>query len=178
MAMTQSSVVVGVFSTQAQAQQALQALRDAGFGDEEIGFLSRAQAAPDTPDMGEVSAGAASGVIEGGIVGGLLGAAVALFIPGFGPALAGGIVAATLSGLALGAGAGGILGMLRNIGVNENDVRFYQNELAAGHVIITIKVASNLQDAETILRANGATMVRVHDGVLASDARTPPDPGQ
>ncbi len=175
MAMTQSSVVIGVFPAQAQAQQALQALRNAGFGDEEIGFLSRAGA---TQDISDVSAGAASGVIEGGIVGGLLGAAVALFIPGFGPALAGGIIAATLSGAALGAGAGGILGMLRGIGVNENDVRFYQDELAANHVIITVKVSSSLQDAEAILRANGATMVKVHDSVIASDARTPPDPNQ
>jgi uncharacterized membrane protein len=175
MAMTQSSVVIGVFPTQAQAQQALQALRNAGFGDEEIGFLSRAEA---TQNISDVSAGAASGVMEGGIVGGLLGAAVALFIPGFGPALAGGIVAATLGGLALGAGAGGILGMLRSIGVNENEVRFYQDELAANHVIITVKVSSSLQDAEAILRTNGATAVRVHDSVVTSDSHMPPDPDQ
>ena len=175
MAMTQSSVVIGVFPTQAQAQQALQALRNAGFGDEEIGFLSRAET---TQNVGDVSAGAASGVVEGGIVGGLLGAAVALFIPGFGPALAGGIVAATVGGAALGAGAGGILGMLRGMGVNENDVHFYQNELAANHVIITVKVSSSQQDAETILHANGATAVRVHNDVLSSDAHTPPEPEQ
>jgi uncharacterized membrane protein len=87
-------------------------------------------------------------------------------------------VAATLSGAALGAGAGGIMGMLRGVGVNENDVRLYQNELAVNHVIITVKVSSGLEDARNILRANGATEVRIHDSAITSDAHTPPDPNQ
>ena len=42
MSMTQSSIAVGVFHEPAQAQRAIEELRQAGYSDDEIGFLARA----------------------------------------------------------------------------------------------------------------------------------------
>ncbi len=166
MSITQNVVVVAVFTTQAQAQQALDELRRGGFRDEEIGFLTRAAVASATGS--EVVPVAATGAVEGGLVGGVLGAAVALLIPGFGPALAGGIIAAMLSGAAPGATAGGIMAMLSGLGVSNADARFYQQELSAGHTIITVKLASGQKEAQAILRRARATSVKTHEGVITT----------
>jgi uncharacterized membrane protein len=165
MAITQNSVAVGVFSDLDQAKRALEALRMAGFGENETGFLSRALAAETTND---VAADAASGAVRGGVVGGVLGAAAALLIPGFGPAIAGGILVATLGGVAIGAAAGGVVNALMNMGIVENDARSYQRELEAGHTIVTVKTSTALEEAAQILREQGATNVKVHEGAYTT----------
>ncbi|GAC1366008.1 MAG: hypothetical protein NVSMB44_28770 [Ktedonobacteraceae bacterium] len=163
MSTMQSTVVVAVFPTQDQAQQALDELRRAGFSDGEIGFLRRAAPGLSGSEVVPVAAG---GAVEGGLVGGIVGAAVALLIPGFGPALAGGIIAATLSGAALGATAGGLMAALSELGVSNADARFYQQELSAGHIIITVKAASGQEEARTLLKRAGSTSVKTHVGVM------------
>ncbi len=173
MAMTQASVVVGVFPERSQAQCAVDELRRAGFSDEEIGFLTRASVADTGEDVG---ANTATGVAGGGLVGGLMGAAAALLIPGFGPAIAGGILAAVLGGAALGAAAGGLLGAFTSIGVSDTDARFYQNELNAGRSIVTVKAPTGLEDAEVLLRNCGASNVKTHIGIInTTSALRPPD---
>jgi len=166
MSITPSVVVVAVFTTQAQAQQALDELRRGGFRDEEIGFLTRAAVA--SASGSDVVPVAATGAVEGGLLGGVLGAAVALLIPGFGPALAGGIIAAMLSGAALGATAGGIMALLSSLGLSNVDARFYQQELSAGHTVITVKLASGQKEAEAILRRAKAKSVKTHAGVITT----------
>ncbi len=163
MAMTQTSVVVGVFSDHPQARHAIDALQRAGFSDQEIGFLTRAGSTETSEDT---SANAATGALEGGLLGSILGAAASLLIPGIGPALAGGILIATLGGAALGAAAGGLIGVFTSLGVSDNDARFYQDELTAGRSIVTVKASTGLDDAATILRENGASDVRTHEGVI------------
>jgi thymidine phosphorylase len=153
MSLTQGNIAVGVFHEPAQARQALQELRQAGYSDEEIGYLARATATePDATTATSIATSAA----EGGIAGGLLGAAVALLIPGFGLAIAGGILVATLSGAALGAAAGGIIDALRSLDIPEEEARHYQKELEAGHIVITVKAQSGYADALQILQRNGA----------------------
>ena len=166
MAITESSVAVGVFPDIDQAKVALEALRMAGFGENETGFLSRAMAAETTAD---VAADAASGAVRGGVLGGVLGAAAALLIPGFGPALAGGILAATLGGVAIGAAAGGMVNAFMSMGIVESDAHTYQRELEAGHTIVTVKTSTGLEDAAQIMRANGATMVKVHESIYTTN---------
>ncbi len=157
MAMTQGSIAVGVFTDDAAARRAIDELKRAGFSDEEIGFLARTRSAGTNDD---VIGDAATGAAGGGVLGGLLGAAAALLIPGVGPALAGGILAATIGGAALGAAAGGIIASLTSMGVLENDARFYQKELEAGRTIVTVKAPSGYADALEIMRRNGATTAR------------------
>ncbi len=154
MSMAQNEIAVGVFSNIDQARQAIDELKRAGFSDEEIGFLSRVSETGSTE--ADVEGSAATGAISGGVVGGILGAAAALLIPGFGPAIAGGILAATVGGIALGATAGGIIGALTSLGVSENEASFYQRELEAGRTIVTVKSADGAAQAEAILSNNGA----------------------
>src|SRR5437016_3796782 len=149
MAMTQSSVAVGVFSDLAQARQAIDELRRAGFNDDEIGFLTRAGTIEPENEQGARIAADAAG---GGLVGGTIGAVAALLIPGFGPAIAGGILIATLSGAAIGAAAGSIIGSVTGMGVPEEEARIDQTELVAGRTIVTVKAATDRDEAVAILR--------------------------
>lgn len=169
MAMAQHSVVVGIFATQDQAKQAISDLQSAGYSEQEIGYLARVGVAGNGDD---VTPAAATGVIGGGVIGGLLGAAAALLIPGLGPALAGGILAATAGGAAIGATAGGFIATLTGMGVSERDARFYQKELEAGRTIITVKVSTGYEEVENILRRNGATDARAQ---LSTTNAIPPE---
>lgn len=241
--MAEHSTVVGVFADQQQAEQAIQALQQAGYGNEQIGFLVRrhssgvlggivggvmgaadavllpalgpteanaalesalplseealeklqlrhtskaadteavpfeeqvpvaqteAQKSAEQPENiagaessvspTEVKVGEGEGIVSGGIVGGLLGAAAALLIPGIGPAVAGGVLAATLGGAAIGAVTGGILSVFADMGIPENEAHLYRHELEAGRVLVTVQVdREQAQQALEILRRSGAT---------------------
>src|SRR5947207_911013 len=166
MAMNQRQVVVGVFDDRSRAEQAIDELHRIGFTDDQIGFAVRggqSQAGPgytgtEAREGGTGAGGAAKGVITGGVLGGILGAGAALLIPGFGPIIAGGILAATLGGAAIGAAAGGLLGALTDMGVPEEEARYYQSEFEAGRIVVTVKTTNmnEQQQAMAILRRNGA----------------------
>ncbi len=153
MGMALSYIAVGVFREPEQAHRAVEALRRAGYSDDERGYLARADTM--RPDKATGTA-ITDTAVEGGLLGGLLGAAVALLIPGFGLAIAGGVLAASLGGVAIGAAAGGLLGVLLNIGISEEEARHYQKALQAGHTVVTVKAESGYTDALRILRECGA----------------------
>jgi len=191
MTTTTRTTAVGVFTERRLADRAIEELHNAGFSNDQIGFLSRegyagekqeliipAQSGTGTaPAGGSPVAGVpapvstdddltateesktettAAGVVGGGVLGGILGAAAALLIPGLGPAIAGGILTAVLGGAAIGAVAGGLIGALTNMGVPENEARFYQDELRAGRTLVTVQAEDRYDEALTILRRNGA----------------------
>jgi uncharacterized protein (TIGR02271 family) len=157
-----ADVVVGVFEDRSAAQQAVNDLKNAGFNDNQIGFAMRDDtgANANMTDGGEQAAdtagGAVSGALGGGILGGILGAAASLLIPGIGPVVAGGILAATLGGAAIGAAAGGLLGALTGMGVPEDEARYYEGEFNAGRTIVTVQAGNRQREALDILRRNGA----------------------
>lgn len=104
----------------------------------------------------------------GSVLGGVIGAAAALLIPGFGPAIAGGILAATFGGMAIGAAAGGIIGALTKVGVPEEEAHYYQSEFEAGQTIVTVRSGNRQQEAVGILRQYGA-----YDATTRAEASTP-----
>jgi hypothetical protein len=190
MTTTERTTAVGVFTERNLAEHAIERLHQAGFTNDQIGFVSRegyteeqAPIIPAEPAIGaSPTAGApigvapvytpanddvtptaeskteatAAGVVGGGVVGGILGAAAALLIPGFGPAIAGGILTAVLGGAAIGAVAGGLIGALTNMGVPEDEARFYQDELQAGRTLVTVQAGNRYDEALEILRQGGA----------------------
>lgn len=97
-------------------------------------------------------------IITGSVIGGTLGAVAAMLIPGIGPILAGGLLAATFGGAAIGGIAGGFLGM----GIPEHRARYYEQQFQAGRIILTVKAGKQQQQALEILRHNGAHEVEVH----------------
>jgi hypothetical protein len=161
MTTTDRSTIVGVFEDRALAERALEQLRQAGFSNDQVGFAVREGTVLDrVPAVAEpekeTAPAAATGAVSGGVIGGLLSAAATLLIPGFGPAIAGGILAATLSGIALGAVAGGFLGALIALGIPEEEAHYYQQEFEAGRIIVTVRADDRIIDALEILRRNGA----------------------
>lgn len=172
MTMTDRSTVVGVFADRVQAGRAIEALRRAGFNDEQIGFVKRRIDTDTASDEAIANEGASitSGVIGGGALGGILGAVVALLIPGFGPAIAGGILVAALGGAAIGAAAGGIIGALTGMGVPEGEARYYQGEVEAGNTLVIVHAASHQQEAMAILQQYGAYDATSRAGTFNANA--------
>lgn len=158
MAMTQDFIAVGVFHDSEQARQAIHELESAGYSENEIGFLARSSA---TGSEDDTMSSAATGAVGGGVIGGVLGAAAALLIPGFGPAIAGGILLATFGAAGIGALAGSIIGTFVSIGVPEEEARHYQRELENGRTIVTVKATSGYDDAIAIMRRTGATDTKI-----------------
>jgi uncharacterized protein (TIGR02271 family) len=161
MAANAGPVVVGVFEDQSMAERAVDALENAGFNSDQIGFVRRdqgtdRQAGGTMEETNDTAGGAVTGAVSGGILGGILGAAAALLIPGIGPVVAGGILATTLTGAAVGAAAGGLLGALTKMGVPEEEARYYQGEFEQGRTIVTVRADGRQQEAIDILRRHGA----------------------
>ena len=77
--MAETSTVIGVFEDHNQAEQAIRALRDAGFKDDQVGFMVRHKGKAGT----ETREGA--GVVAGGVIAALLGVVDALLLPVIGP---------------------------------------------------------------------------------------------
>jgi len=154
------STIIGVFETRDYADRAVTMLREAGFADDQIGFVLRGGNVVRPEDLGsgkeaEAGEGAVTGAIAGASVGGLLAAAAAAFIPGVGPVLSGGILAGLLGGAAVGAAAGGLLGGLIGMGIPEEEARFYQGEFESGHTLIMVKAGDRMAEAHDILHRAG-----------------------
>src|SRR5262245_5552234 len=131
-----AKTVVGLFDTAAEAQSAVQDLVNSGFERNDISLIAtdaRGEYAREVGGTGSSAGeGAAAGAVGGGVLGGVLGLLVgagALAIPGIGPALAAGPLAAALGsagagalvGAGVGAATGGIIGALVGAGIPEED---------------------------------------------------------
>ena len=81
-----AETVIGVFEDHNHAEQAIHDLKQAGFRDDQVGFVVRHRGEEKT----ETSEG--RGVVAGGIISGLLGAAGALLLPIIGPTDASNVV--------------------------------------------------------------------------------------
>ena len=152
MALTEGYIAVGVFHVPAQAHRTLEELRQAGYSENEIGYLSRVSTTEPDATTGTFIAKSA---VEGWFVGGLIGTAVVLLIPGFGLTTVGGSLAASIGGAALGAAASSLISALLSIGIPEEEACHYQKELEAGRTVITVKSQSGYADVLQILRRNG-----------------------
>ena len=51
---------------------------------------------------------------------------------------------------------GSIVDELKRLGVPEDEARYYQNELDAGRIIVTVQADGRQEDARAILESNGA----------------------
>ena len=164
------TVVVGLFPDPESAERGVRALNSAGFGRGVIGIAMR-QRTPEgelVRDSGSRAAqGAMAGAVGGGILGGVVGLLVgvgALVIPGIGPIVAGGALAAALgiaggtavAGVGIGAASGGLGGALIGMGIPEQEARRFGRGFEQGGALITVQAGPRAQEALMLLRANGA----------------------
>src|SRR5262245_11416252 len=97
------TTLVAAFDDRDQAELAVDAIEHAGFKHDEIGYAIRGRDAVQggmisTTEGAKDRPGAMAGAITGGMLGGVLAAVAAFLIPGVGPVMAGGILAAFFGG--------------------------------------------------------------------------------
>jgi hypothetical protein len=163
--------VAGLFPDRDRAEQAIEALKAAGFMEDQIGIALRDRTAQgllleETGIQGPEEA-ATMGALGGGLLGGLAGLLIgigALVIPGLGPVVAGGMLATAfgvaggtaVAGAGIGAAAGGLLGVLAGLGIPEAEARYFETGFRAGRVLVTVEAGARMLEAMAILDRHGA----------------------
>ena len=181
-----AKTVVGLFDSNGEAHRVVQDLIDNGFKRESISLIANSRGlGPDpnaepseyTPDAGSNAvAGAETGAVVGGIAGLLMGLG-ALAIPGIGPVLAAGPLAATLAGASIGAVAGGLIGALVHQGVPEQHAHYYAEGVRRGGTLITVNSPDDQADlAVEILHKHGAADIDQRGNNYAETGRGAWDP--
>lgn len=172
-----AKTIVGLFDHFTEAQSAVQSLTSAGFERGDISVLANDRAGEYSRAVGgstESSAGqgAAAGAVGGGVLGGFLGLLVgvgALAIPGIGPVLAAGPLAAALGaagastvvGAGIGAATGGMLGALIGAGIPEDEAHVYAEGVRRGGTLVTVSASDTMAErAADILTRAGAIDVK------------------
>jgi len=167
-----AKTVVGLFGTVQEAQNTVNDLVSAGVARDQINVITRNTAAgtagtSDDPlqmgrDMEEVEKGetvmqdTVAGAIFGGAGGALLGV-LALAIPGLGPLLAAGPIAATLAGVATGAVGGAAIGAFEQAGISKEDAHVYAESIKRGNTVVAVHSdESGVMRIREILDKHGA----------------------
>lgn len=160
-----AKTVVGSFDSYGEAQQVVQALQQIGIPADDVSIVARDQDAAGThaSDARSTGAATASGAGKGAAAGGVLGGAAGLVaglaglaIPGIGPVIAAGPIAAALTGAGIGAVAGGLIGGLTSQGVSEEDAGYYAEAVRRGGALVTVRASDELAEraAEIMERHN------------------------
>lgn len=160
--------IVALYDDLEDARDTVEDLVDKGILREDISFVTRDVAGEYASYVEEHEAGedvaeaAAGGAVGGAVVGGLLGVLVGLgafAVPGLGPIIAAGPVAAGLAGAATGAVAGGLLGALVEWGVPEEEAEYYTEAVRRGSTLVAVR----------------ATEARIDDVVQVMNEHNPVD---
>lgn len=105
-----------------------------------------------------ISDGVTTGAVLGGAAG-LLAGLGALAVPGVGPLLAAGPIAAALTGGVTGGLAGGLI----DYGIPEGESQRYQREVEQGHIVAAIKTdGQKVDQAAEVFRKHGASEVKTY----------------
>lgn len=159
-----TKTLVALFDDFEVAVDALEDLMEAGYPRDEMSLVASdysgtyAQYVNRDPMPVRVSqdVSGGEGASVGAVLGGLIGLGAAL-IPGVGPVLAAGPVAAALLGggvgAATGAVTGGIVASLVNFGVSEDDAQYYAESIRRGGAVLSISVTDEkAADARQIIQ--------------------------
>ncbi len=159
--MSSNGGVIGVFSALEEAEQAVRRLDEHGFAIGNISIVAsdltserEIRGFVSTGDLARQGAGIGGWI--GGIFGLLMGAAL-IWVPGFGPLLVAGPLAAMIlagvEGAAVGVAGGGLLGGLIGLGVSREHVLKYEDHLRGGrYLVIAHGSPTEVSRAEDILR--------------------------
>jgi hypothetical protein len=161
MSIANCSTVVGVFTERINADRVVDELVKAGFRNDQIGVVTRdPQGTTVVTKEGEAdtygASGAVTGAVAGAGIGGLVGLGIlAGVVPVIGPAIAAGTLATILTNAAGGAAIAGLGGALIGWGVPEEHAKYYDGELQAGRIVVTVQADDRCDRARTILEDHG-----------------------
>lgn len=166
----QLKTIVGLYDDLNDARNAVQELSQGGVRRDDINLVAHASAeeysryfdqegryntAHGHTDTDSSASGAAAGAGVGAVIGALGGLVLGLSlipIPGIGPIVAAGPLAAALTGAGVGAVVGGLLGALTGIGVPEEHAGYYAEGVRRGGSLVIVKTdASMLDNVSSIL---------------------------
>ena len=143
-----AKAIAGFFRTRNEGEAAQEALLRNHFSRDEVSFV-----AGDTekmPAVGPVEpVGAESEVGRDAWIGGAVGlaaGAIAAVLPGIGPLLMAGPLAAAIGGLSVGAATGGIVGLLKDHGISEEEAQFYAEGVKKGGALVTVQGVSEARE--------------------------------
>jgi uncharacterized protein (TIGR02271 family) len=166
----------GLYYSRDEAQEAVQALKDAGYDTDRISVIAkdadRIAGEETTEEVGnKADEGATAGALTGGALGGITGLLVGLgtlAIPGIGPILLAGAeataIATTLAGAGIGAAAGGLVGALIGLGIPEEKAKIYSDRVAGGSFLVMVTgSAAEIARAESIMNRYGVEEFDVYD---------------
>lgn len=173
------SIASAVFDSEAEADRAVQQLRRAGVPDSALSIIAQQDGrTTTTTGGGDTGDNADSSIIRGLIGGGALGAGLgvaALAIPGVGPLVAFGAIAASAipEAVAIGAVAGAFAGSmnesLQKHGIAEDDASYYGDRIKGGATLVSV------DDSATALSAGYIREILYDNGGhSASRARAAP----
>jgi hypothetical protein len=154
--------IAGFFHTRGEAEVAESALLNGGFTRDRVSFVAGDTRGHDLPALGPIQdvegdAEFAKDAFLGSAVGLAVGMIV-VFIPGIGPLIAAGPLGGAIAGLSVGAGAGGLVGLLKDHGISEEEAEFYAEGVRRGGALITVEYSSDEEQkrAKDLLREKGA----------------------
>ncbi len=162
--MAKNKSVFGIYSSRSGVENAVVALKDAGFQHSDVSVLL-----PENLGNREISTekntkapeGAATGAGSGAVIGGTLGWLVgigALAIPGLGPFIAAGPIMAALAGVGVGGAVGGVTGALVGMGIPEFEAKRYEGRLQKGGILVSVHcdTSEEVKRGKDILQRTGA----------------------
>jgi hypothetical protein len=159
-----NTAVFGIYTSYASVENAVDALRTAGFRNEDISALFPEGAGTrdfahekNTKAPEGATAGGGTGAVVGGALGWLLGIG-AIAIPGLGPFIAAGPIMAALAGAGVGGAVGGITGALIGMGIPEYEAKRYEGRVKDGGILLSVHSDSSdwTKRAKEILKRTGA----------------------
>ena len=157
-----TKTITRLFDDHADATAAVTQLEAAGFAHDDISVLANNvdgrhgdHAHDGVNDHGDVTRGVSTGAALGG-AGGLLAGLGLLAIPGLGPIVAAGWLAATAAGAGIGAiggaATGGIVGALKNAGHSDEEANVYSEGVRRGGTLVSVRVPAEQEArAQSIL---------------------------
>jgi hypothetical protein len=180
--MAKNEVVFGIFASKSRLDDAVGALRNAGFANTDVSVLVPESVGAETlttEKSSKAPEGAATGAGSGLLLGGALGWFVgvgALAIPGVGPLIAAGPILAALAGAGIGSALGGVTGAVIGMGIPEYEAKKYEERVSAGNILLSVHCENGERRARArvTLEQTGAEDIAVTSeaGGQAGKART------
>ena len=175
-----NTAVYGIYQNRADLENAVEALKDAGFRNTDISVLLADNVGnkefahkKNTKAPEGTTAGATTGAVIGGALGWLAGIG-ALAIPGLGPFIAAGPIMGALGGIGAGGVVGGIVGALVGMGIPEYEAKRYEGMIKNGGMLLSIHCDSSdwVKRAKEILEHTGAKDIGSAGEASADYAKT------